>query len=339
MSKTSIHIIHYLLKNIGAVLLAFFVLLGCKEHTKTIKEKTQTAISPKPVIDSGVSLLVLGTVQDAGSPHIACKKDCCVDLFENPDPNRKVVSLGVIDHQNQQTFLFDATPDISEQVKFLKKNTSWEADELPTRIFLTHAHIGHYTGLMYLGKEATNANHLPTYVMPKMKTFLETNGPWSQLVSQKNIDLHPIENEKILSMTSKLKIIPLQVPHRDEFSETVGYKIIGPNKSALFIPDIDKWEKWDTSIIDLLSTVDYAFLDATFYDGAELNTRDISQIPHPFVVESMALFKNLASFEKKKIHFIHFNHTNQLLNLESIPSKSVLKEGFNIAQMGQKFKL
>jgi pyrroloquinoline quinone biosynthesis protein B len=301
-------------------------------------EKTTTKNADE-TISSKVSLLVLGTVQDAGSPHIACKKECCAKLFETPNPTRKVVSLGLVDNENQETFLFDATPDISEQVKLLKNHASWQATELPTRIFLTHAHIGHYSGLMYLGKEATNANHLPTYVMPKMKTFLEQNGPWSQLVSQKNIDLHPIENEKELSMTSNLKITPLQVPHRDEFSETVGYKIAGPNKSLLFIPDIDKWEKWETSIVDLIKTVDYAFLDASFYDGDELNTRDISNIPHPFVVESMALFENLSSTDKEKIYFIHFNHTNGLLNNESEQTKAVRENGFNIAIFNQIFTL
>ncbi len=287
----------------------------------------------------GLSLVVLGTVQDAGSPHIACRKECCVNLFENPDASRKVVSLGVLDHDNHQTFLFDATPDISTQVKILKKQASWEATELPTCIFLTHAHIGHYSGLMYLGKEATNASHIPTYVMPKMKAYLENNGPWSQLVSNKNIDLHPIENKSTLSMTSNLKVIPWQVPHRDEFSETVGYKIIGPNKSVLFIPDIDKWEKWDTNIVEAISEVDYAFLDASFFDGNELNTRDISQIPHPFVVESMALFETLSESEKAKIHFIHFNHTNGLLDIDSEQSKKVFKNGYNIAQFNQKFDL
>lgn len=316
-----------------SIIILFSALFASCQQDK--KENTETILGD----NKGVSFVILGTVQDAGSPHIACQKECCSNLFEKPDQSRKIVSIGVIDHDNQQTFLFEATPDISEQVKLLKKYTSWEADELPNRIFLTHAHIGHYTGLMYLGKEATNANHIPTYVMPKMKHFLELNGPWSQLVSQKNIDLHPIENKKVLSMTSNLKIIPLLVPHRDEFSETVGYKIIGPNKSALFIPDIDKWEKWETNISDLIQSVDYAFLDATFYDGAELNTRDISQIPHPFVVESMALFKNLPTSEKKKINFIHFNHTNPLLNLESKQYKKVLNFRFNIARIDQVFKL
>ena len=323
------------MKNQKLVLISLLLLfVSCAETPKKVltKEDANTA-------KIGVSLIVLGTVQDAGSPHIACKKECCANLFENPNPNRKVVSLGVLDHDNKQTFLFDATPDISEQVKLLTRSASWDADELPSGIFLTHAHIGHYSGLMYLGKEATNANAVPTFIMPKMKGFLEQNGPWNQLVSQKNIDLHSIENGAVLSMTSNLKVIPLQVPHRDEFSETVGYKIIGPNKSVLFIPDIDKWEKWKINIIDVIKTVDYAFLDASFYDGDELNTRDISQIPHPFVIESMALFESLSSLEKKKIHFIHFNHTNALLDIKSEQAEIVKKKGFYIAQFNQKFEL
>jgi len=340
MAKKLISGIRFLLKNILKVLMPLFILAGCNETAKKeVAEKANVEIQPPPSIDRGVSLIVLGTVQDAGSPHIACKKQCCADLFENPDPKRKVVSLGVVDHENQQTFLFDATPDISEQVKLLKRNASWEAHELPNGIFLTHAHIGHYSGLMYLGKEATNANAIPTYVMPKMKGYLEQNGPWSQLVSQKNIDLHPIENKVVLSMNSNFKVIPLQVPHRDEFSETVGYKIMGPNKTALFIPDIDKWEKWEQGIVEVIKTVDYAFLDASFYDGDELNTRDISQIPHPFVMESMLLFENLPDIEKVKIHFIHFNHTNALLNLDSNEAKTVMKNGFQIARFNQKFEL
>jgi len=318
-------------------LILCLLICACKNPSTNSAETTKSEAVPKQ--NTGISLVVLGTVQDAGSPHIACKKQCCANLFENPNPSRKVVSLGIVDHKNQKTFLFDATPDISEQTKLLKKAASWEADELPNGIFLTHAHIGHYSGLMFLGKEATNANAIPTYVMPKMKGFLEQNGPWSQLVSQKNIDLHPITNKAELSITSNLKVIPMQVPHRDEFSETVGYKIVGLNKSALFIPDIDKWEKWETNITDVINTVDYAFLDASFYDGDELNTRDISQIPHPFVVESMALFDSLSAEEKEKIYFIHFNHTNGLLNLESKASKTVLKKGYNSAQFGQKFEL
>ena len=339
MLKTPFYITRFFLKKIFNLLVLLFVLIACQENAKKVIDKKGLEIQPKISIESGVSLVVLGTVQDAGSPHIACKKECCADLFENPNPTRKVVSLGILDHENQQAFLFDATPDISEQVKLLKRNASWEANELPNGIFLTHAHIGHYSGLMYLGKEATNARNVPTYVMPKMKGFLEQNGPWSQLVSENNIELQPLENRKEILLTSNLKVVPILVPHRDEFSETVGYKVIGPNKRTLFIPDIDKWEKWETNIAEVIKSVDYAFLDASFYDGNELNTRDISQIPHPFVIESMALFKNLPPSVKKKIYFIHFNHTNPLLNEESEQSKQVLKKGFQIARLGMQFRL
>lgn len=289
--------------------------------------------------EKGVSIIILGTIQDAGSPHIACEKECCAALFKNQDASRKVVSFGVVDRNAQKSFLFEATPDITTQLRDLRAYSEFQNTDIPNGIFLTHAHIGHYTGLMYLGKEATNAKQVPVYTMPKMASFLLNNGPWSQLVFAKNITLNPLKNNHETQLTSDLKIIPFTVPHRDEYSETVGYKIIGPNKSALFIPDIDKWEKWETDIISEIAKVDYAFLDATFYDGAEINTRNILEIPHPFVIESMASFKNLSPSEKKKIHFIHFNHTNPLLNTESEQSKEVLKKGFEIARKGLRLEL
>lgn len=221
----------------------------------------------------------------------------------------------------------------------LLQNASFPTSTTPDGIFLTHAHIGHYTGLMFLGKEAMNANKVPVYAMPQMKTYLETNGPWSQLVKTENISIQSLQNNVEVRLSEELRIIPFQVPHRDEYSETVGYKIIGPTKSALFIPDIDKWEKWEKDIIAEIATVDYAFIDATFYDAEEINNRDISTIPHPFVVESMNAFEYLSKAEKGKVYFIHFNHTNPLLNPGSRQTKKVLKAGFRIARLGDKFRL
>ena len=129
------------------------------------------------------------------------------------------------------------------------------------------------------------------------------------------------------------------MPHRDEFSETVGYIITGPNKSALFIPDINKWDIWKKNIIEEIAKVDYAFIDATFYSGDEINLRNMSEIPHPFVIESMALFKNLPTSEKIKIYFIHLNHTNPLLNPKSNEWAKVIKSGFHVALFGEQIKL
>ena len=308
-------------------------ILTCKEN-KQVNKKSKPTHRDIPG-KAGAYLIVLGTLQDGGSPHIGCKKDCCKDLFENPDPKRKVVSIGLVDAKTRQTWLIEATPDIAAQLKMLKRISKFQETEVPAGIFLTHAHLGHYAGLAYLGKEAMGAKNVPVYVMPRMKTYLERNGPWSQLVEQKNISLQPLKDETTLKLSSNFTITPFIVPHRDEFSETVGYKIKGPSKTVLFIPDINKWEIWGKKIREEITKVDYAFIDATFYDGDEINTRNISEIPHPFVIESIELFKNMPAVEKNKIYFIHFNHTNPLIDPKSKQSELVTKQGFHIARPGE----
>ncbi len=318
----------------------FFLLMlvcSCKEPSGKQVDPVADPVSSIQVNET--SLIILGTIQDAGSPHIACTKDCCRDLFLNPDKNRKVVSLGLIDPENQKNYIIDATPDFTEQIKVLKNISSFAEKETPDGILLTHAHIGHYTGLMYLGKEAMNANNIPVYAMPEMKSFLEQNGPWSQLVSRNNISIKEMNNQQEIQLTTNLSVTPFLVPHRDEYSETVGFTITGPNKKVLFIPDIDKWEQWESNIIEEINKVNYAFIDGTFYDGAEVNNRDISEIPHPFISESMNKFNDLSSEEKKKIHFIHFNHTNPVINSSSIQAQEVKTNGFNLSSIYMLIKL
>jgi pyrroloquinoline quinone biosynthesis protein B len=316
------------------------VLISCGPGKEQPGESKKIVKSDSPVRAKNPGetyLVVLGTVQDGGSPHIGCTKPCCKNLFEHPDPLRKVVSLGVVDSKQNKSWLFEATPDITTQVKSLKK---YSQTEMPDAIFVTHAHIGHYTGLMYLGKEAKNTKKQLVYAMPRMKSFLETNGPWSQLVRDSNIVLNRIEAEGgVATGNLSFSVVPILVPHRDEFSETVGYIITGVHKSVLFIPDIDKWNKWDKDIKEMIGKVDYALIDGTFYNENELPGRDISKIPHPFVVESMELFKDLPAKEKKKIYFIHLNHTNPLLDENSTETKHVLEKGFNIARMNMMLEL
>jgi len=154
-----------------------------------------------------------------------------------------------------------------------------------------------------------------------------------QLVELENISLQKLKSDSTINMNENIKVKPFLVPHRDEFSETVGYEITINNKSLIFIPDIDKWGKWETDISALIQKVDYAFLDATFYKNGELK-RDMSEIPHPFVEESMELFSKLSEKDKHKVHFIHLNHTNPLLIEGSISQKEVVKKGFNVAKKG-----
>lgn len=319
------------------VFFQFFFIISCSQ--KKSSENNNTVNSPPEIKIKNTSIIILGTIQDAGSPQITFSKDCCKHLFENPDNTRKITSLGLIDAQENKTYLFEATPDITSQIKMLTKYNNQHTKEIVDGIFLTHAHIGHYTGLMYLGKEAMDAKNTPVYVMPNMKNFLCNNGPWNQLIERKNVNLFEIEQEKPVQLSQNIKVTPILVPHRDEYSETVGYKITGPNKSALFIPDIDKWDKWANNIIDEIKKVDYAFLDATFYSSQEINNRDISQIPHPFIIESFEKFKGLNNQEKSKIIFIHFNHTNPVINIESKESQVVIDKGFKIGKIKDVFEL
>jgi pyrroloquinoline quinone biosynthesis protein B len=151
--------------------------------------------------------------------------------------------------------------------------------------------------------------------------------------------LQSLKADSTVSLNASLKVTPVKVPHRDEFSETVGFVIQSDQKKILFIPDIDKWEKWDKDILAAVGKVDMALLDGTFYKNGELPGRDMKEVPHPFVEESLQQFSSLSSAEKSKIVFIHFNHTNPLLKKESVEKKKVKADGFGVAEQGMVIEL
>ena len=282
-------------------------------------------------------IYILGVAQDAGFPQAGCYKPHCMPGWNDPERKITATSLGLIDPSSKKKYIFEATPDFPEQL-FLLEQEAPSDDFSLNGIFITHAHIGHYTGLMYLGREAMGAHGLPIYVMPKMEQYLRENGPWSQLIALNNISLIPLRNDHS-EVLNNLKVTPFLVPHRDEFSETVGYSIQGPKKTALFIPDINKWSQWKENILERIQLVDYALIDATFYDNNELPGRDMSKIPHPFVVETMATLSLLPREQREKVWFIHMNHTNPLLNVNSDQAQGVRAQGFNIATTGLRLKL
>jgi pyrroloquinoline quinone biosynthesis protein B len=278
---------------------------------------------------------VLGVAQDGGYPHLGCQAKCCEMAWENDSLKRFVVSLALVDPSTKSWWLFEATPDIKEQLHYFRTLTEGEYNYLPNGIFITHAHIGHYTGLMQLGREVFNTKEIPVYVLPKLKAFLETNGPWSQLVALKNISITELKADSILKLNANIKVEVFKVPHRDEYSETAGFKILS-NKKYLFIPDIDKWEKWDRKIVKEVGSTDYAFIDATFNDINELKGRKISEVPHPFVSESVQLFEKESAVLRSKIVFIHFNHTNPLMWDKETQNK-IKALGYRIAEQGKRF--
>ena len=278
-------------------------------------------------------VVVLGIAQDGGSPHAGCEKRCCKELWTNGD-KEKVSCVGIVDPRSGKSWMIDATPDFPEQYRILTK----EHDSELAGIFLTHAHMGHYTGLLHLGREVMGAKDVPVFAMPEMKEFLESNGPWNQLVQLNNIEIQPMKNDKEIKLANGLIIEPFLVPHRDEYSETVGYKIMGLKQSVLFIPDIDKWEKWDQEIFEVIQHIDIALLDGTFYSQDELPNRDMGEIPHPFIVESMETLYNLNSSNRNKVHFIHFNHSNPAIR-NGAASNLIRSNRFDVTLEGMIFPL
>ncbi|MDP6197584.1 MAG: MBL fold metallo-hydrolase, partial [Porticoccaceae bacterium] len=279
----------------------------------------------------------LGVAQDAGYPQAGCYQPHCMPGWENKTLQRGATSIALIDPVAKTKILFEATPNLPQQLYNLEQEAP-STQYTFEGVFLTHAHIGHYAGLMFFGHEAMGSNNIPVYAMPKMAEYLAKNGPWSQLVDYGNISLRGLQHNQALDVNG-ITITPFLVPHRDEFSETVGYLIEGPSKTAVFIPDINKWSVWDTDIAELITQVDYALLDATFFDDGELPGRDMSKVPHPLVTETMQRLGALSVEQRNKVWFIHMNHTNPLLDADSQASKRVRAAGFNITSEGIRLEL
>lgn len=258
-------------------------------------------------------LVVLGIAQDAGIPQLRCTAPPCSDIRAGRRKAETVASVGVIDRASGQAYLFDATPDMPAQIHALT------GGRLPDGIFLTHAHIGHYTGLMYLGKESTAARGMPVYATRRMSDFLAANGPWSLLVKDGHVALRAVTPGAAVDLPGGLTVTPIPVPHREEFTDTIGYIIAGPRARVLFVPDTDRWETWTRSVRDLADQMDLLIVDGTFASASELKGRKIEEIPHPL----MPVTRELLRGTRAKLWFIHLNHTN----LELDTATDVVREG------------
>ena len=286
---------------------------------------------------SSMSVMILGTVQDGGYPHIGCRKKCCKSAWLNQYNKRFIASIAILDSDLKECWIIDSSPDIKNQLNMIMN--FMEIDSLPKirGIFLTHAHTGHYSGLLDLGKEAMNADNIPVYSMPDMARFISSNNPFKFLISSNNIHIKEISDNQKIELSNGVIISPFKVPHRNELSETVGYRIYSDSKSIIYIPDIDSWDQWEKDIIDVIKNNDYLFLDGTFYNCEEINNRNISEIPHPFIKDSLIKFEVLDKYNRNKIFFTHFNHTNIMLRNNNKLKQSLISDGYNIANEGEFF--
>lgn len=284
-------------------------------------------------------LLVLGVAQDGGVPQAGYPDE---PGWSDPGRRRLASSMAVVDPASGERWLFDATPDFPEQLFRLDRAAAPKARPGLDGIFLTHAHVGHYTGLMFLGHEVIGAREVKVWAMPRMAQFLSDHGPWQQLVRYRNIVLQPLAVDTAVALNARLKVTAIRVPHRQEYSEVVGYRIEGGRAAVLFIPDIDSWTQWEGEgrrIEDEIAKVDVAYLDGTFFANGEIPGRDMRGFPHPFISASLARFAALPAAERAKIRFIHLNHSNPALWPGSDARRAVEAAGSRVAEEGERVGL
>ena len=273
--------------------------------------------------------VVLGIGQDGGRPQIGCRRACCADA--DPVTPACFALIG----SDGRRWLIDATPAIGEQLRLLDSIVPRES-ETPVidGVLLTHGHLGHFTGLAQLGREALAADGVPVWAQPRLRRVLESDAPWSLLAEHG----HVVFRDDPVVLGGGLSVEVLPVPHRDEISETVAFRVEGPTGSVLWLPDIDSWELWDRDVIDEVARVDIAYLDATFYDDGELD-RDMSAIPHPRVVDTVTRFVERAPELAARVRLIHLNHTNPVLRPGSPERAFVEDAGLSVAVTGERFTL
>jgi pyrroloquinoline quinone biosynthesis protein B len=302
---------------------------------------TLAAASPS----GGPRVVVLGIAQDGGMPQTGCDCSHCAAARKDPSLARHVASLAIHIPKTGHVYLVDATPDLPAQVEMIHRfhpHPIGKTDRAPVDgILLTHAHIGHYLGLAHFGFESLNTKDIPVWASPRMAAYLRANGPWSQLVGFHNIALREFQPGQPFDIEEGISIKPIQVPHRDEYSDTMAFLIRGPHKTLLYVPDTDAWTAWPKPLADVIrdEKVDVALLDGTFYSPDELPDRDVSKIKHPLVTATMDLLEPLVRKGRLRVRFLHLNHSNPLFEKDGAARKSLAARGFGVAEEGEEIGL
>jgi pyrroloquinoline quinone biosynthesis protein B len=285
----------------------------------------------------GPSLVVLGTAQDGGLPHAACSCERCARARAEPGAARRVASAAVVAGAPAQAWLIDATPDLPAQLEDLALRTGRPrggVDRAPLAgLFLTHAHMGHYLGLAWLGFEAVHAQGLAVHASPRMAAFLRDNAPWDQLVRLGNIRVDELAGASPVALAGGVSVSALTVPHRDEYSDTLGFVIAGPRTRALYVPDSAPWVQWPRALPEVIAAerIDIALLDGCFYSPDELPGRDLATLAHPLVVDTMDLLQPLVDGGRLRVIFTHLNHSNPAVDPGSAAAAEIRRRGFEVA--------
>ncbi len=272
-----------------------------------------------------MKLKFLGTGQDAGVPHTNCHCDICDAARRDTSRRRLGPSIAVYDEGQRFAYMFDASPDLREQIEMVREEVP-EVDRkgpVPlSGIFLTHAHLGHVGGLWFLGRESVEEQEMPIYCTHKMGSFLGYNYPYSLMVSRGNIELRAVQICGRLELEG-FSVTSFPVPHRDEIADTVGY-LIDTGDLTVYLPDLDRWTE---DLLRIVRNVDTLIVDGTFFHSSDLER--IKDVPHPPVEDSVKVLTG----SKPRIIFTHINHTNPL-NSDGEELEWLRSRGFEVAHDG-----
>jgi pyrroloquinoline quinone biosynthesis protein B len=282
-----------------------------------------------------MDVFVLGSAQDGGLPQLGSRGAASRRARRQPRHRRLAPSLAVV-AEDGHTLLVDVSPDVVQQETQLLDTPRYAGrpiDAPPAdAILLTHAHMGHYAGLVHFGREAAAARGVPCYVTDSMESFLCRHAPWEQLVRLGNLEPVAALPGRI-EMRAGLGVRAFAVPHRAEYTDTVGVSI---NETLLYVPDIDDWERWPAAREEI-GRHRICLLDGTFFDARELPERDRTEVPHPLVTDTVARFRDLA--RDRRLILTHLNHTNPLGDAASPQACWVAAQGFEIATEMMRFEV
>ncbi len=282
-----------------------------------------------------VELAIVGISQDGGVPQAGCECESCSSAILDPKLRLHPVSCA-IRGSDGSLHIIEATRNLPEQLGIAASVLGLGRSSIPDTVCLTHAHLGHIDGLGQFGMESMGLSEVPLFASNSVVRFLDSIG-----------SLNPFQAKEVQTGASffpsdgcgfQYTMIP--VPHRDEFSDTHAIVVEGPNSKLLFLPDHDDWEQTLESagfegIREWLSSldIDFALLDGTFWDSSELGGRDMSQIPHPTISETLKRIGNREEGDPEII-FLHINHTNPVLDKESVQFGEVASKGWSVAEQG-----
>lgn len=257
-----------------------------------------------------MKVTILGSGQDGGLPQVGARHRHDRRAREGDLPERTAASVLV--ETEGARLLLDAGPDLRVQW--------WPYEGLPDAIALTHAHMGHYSGLVHLGQESADAEGIVCLVTEAMNRFLRGNEPWASLVDSGALTPVPGRRHRWAGMT--VQLVP--VPHRSELTDTAAISVDG---RLLYVPDIDDWNGWP----DARATIarhELAIVDGTFWSPDEIERAE--DVPHPPVPETLRLVEGV----RTRVVLTHLNHTNPLCDPTSPEARRVADAGMEIASDG-----